>query len=409
LASLLQEAKAKLQSVTDGTILVSDNGEDVETTMSFVTPTMVHDLETAITRAETITDAFTKEEFLEVIGVLESALMAFAPQQGTKEKEKTFQDVVDDLRSGRNQNVVTYARDKEQHAILWVNGIVPPKRGDEDAFKTEKWGDYVYEYAEEGQGEGWTDVNKIDQSGKERLLCYAAASANQLHWFFRVNQDKITQYLTKLDDATKKEVIASFMNSYHGQQDSYIYHTAFRSLFTPLSYAYHTDIVNDYVINGYPLPSQSQAEGFQNTDQSLEKPDAGKYAGLFYSVFGGKKLTSRMGAGDYATFQSRLLGALKDGDSVALVHSTGSLATHIVTVWGAEVDQKGNLVAVYVTDSDNTDESYSYQALERKLIKNSAGAVKLSINVANPNHGATIMELVTLEDGAMQRNNFLSQ
>ena len=286
---------------------------------------------------------------------------------------------------------------------------MPPKRGDEDAFKTEKWGDYVYEYAEEGQGEGWTDVNKIDQSGKERLLCYAAASANQLHWFFRVNQDKITQYLTKLDDATKKEVIASFMNSYHGQQDSYIYHTAFRSLFAPLSYAYHTDIVNDYVINGYPLPSQSQAEGFQNADQSLEKPDAGKYAGLFYSVFGGKKLTSRMGAGDYATFQSRLLGALKDGDSVALVHSTGSLATHIVTVWGAEVDDKGNLIAVYVTDSDNTDESYSYQALERKLIKNFAGAVKLSINVANPNHGATIMELVTLEDGATHWNDFLSQ
>ena len=409
LTTLLNEAKAQQKSVIAGDILVAETAEEVYATNQYVTPTMYHDLEAAIVAGDALSLSSSEQEFLSAINALESALMAFAPQQGTKEKEKTFQDVVDDLRSGRNQNVVTYARDKEQHAILWVNGIVPPKRGDEDAFKTEKWGDYVYEYAEEGQGEGWTDVNKIDQSGKERLLCYAAASANQLHWFFRVNQDKITQYLTKLDDATKKEVIASFMNSYHGQQDSYIYHTAFRSLFAPLSYAYHTDIVNDYVINGYPLPSQSQAEGFQNADQSLEKPDAGKYAGLFYSVFGGKKLTSRMGAGDYATFQSRLLGALKDGDSVALVHSTGSLATHIVTVWGAEVDDKGNLIAVYVTDSDNTDESYSYQALERKLIKNSAGAVKLSINVANPNHGATIMELVTLEDGATHWNDFLSQ
>ena len=64
------------------------------------------------------------------------------------------------------------------------------------------------------------------------------------------------------------------------------------------------------------------------------------------------------------------------------------------------MDDKGNLVAVYVTDSDNTDESYAYQALERKLVKSSAGAAKLSINVTNPNHGATIMEIVTLEDGA---------
>jgi len=409
----LEEAKGQKERVDQGELLLSQEGEDVEETNSFVTPAMLSDLERAISQGEGVTLSSTEEEFLAAFNALESALNGFAPAKGKKAREKTFQDVLEELSSGSNKNVASYVREGQSHAILWVNGILPPKRGDGDVFKKKKWGDYVYEYAEEGQGEGWSDVNKIDQAGAERLLCYAAVSANQLHWFFHVNQKRISSYLTWLGDhpleAGKKDAISSFVDSYHGQQDSFIYHTVFRSLFSSLSYAYHTDVVNDYVLNGYPLPSQSQAEGYKNEDNSLLTPDKGQYAGLFYPVFGGKKLTSRIGAGDYGTFSSRLLSLLKEGKSAALVHSTGTLATHIVTLWGAEVDEKGKLVAVYVTDSDNTDESYSCQALERKLIKDSGGAAKLSINAANPNHGATLMEIVSLEDGASLWDSFFAQ
>ena len=404
--TLLQEAKKQQQRINDGEIQISKTGEDILTTDIYVTPSMVNALENAILESTSITKDSSEEAFLAALASLSSALEGFVTKNGTKAKEKTFLDVLQELQAGVNKNVVSYRRNTEERAILWVKGILPPKRGEGDTFRQEKYGDYIYEYAEEGQGEGWTDVNKIDQNGSERLLCYAAASANQLHWFFRVNQERISRYLSTFAPASQQQVISSFQNAYHGQQNSFIYHKVFRHLFSSLSYAYHTDIVNDYVLNGYPLPPQNNAEGFKNIDLSLTKPDEGEYAGLFYPVFGGKKLTSRMGAGDYSTFQERLLSALKEGKSVAIVHSTGTLATHIVTVWGAEVDDKGNLVAVYVTDSDNTDESYAYQALERKLVKSSSGAAKLSINIADPNHGATIMEIVTLEDGAMLWDSF---
>lgn len=406
--TLLQEAKKQQQRINDGEIQISKTGDDILSSDIYVTPSMVNALENAIVESTSITKDSSEEAFLAALASLTSALEGFVVQHGTKAKEKTFLDVLQELQAGVNKNAVSYRRDTKDRAILWVKGILPPKRGEGDVFRQEKYGDYVYEYAEEGQGEGWTDVNKIDQNGSERLLCYAAASANQLHWFFRVNQERISRYLSTFAPASQQQAISSFMNAYHSQQNSFIYHTVFRHLFSSLSYAYHTDVVNDYVLNGYPLPAQNHAEGFKNIDLSLTKPDEGEYAGLFYPVFGGKKLTSRIGAGDYSTFQERLLSALKEGKSPAIVHSTGTLATHIVTVWGAEVDDKGNLVAVYVTDSDNTDESYAYQALERKLVKSFAGAAKLSINVANPNHGATIMEIVTLEDGADLWDSFLN-
>ena len=117
LTTLLNEAKAQQKSVIAGDILVAETAEEVYATNQYVTPTMYHDLEAAIVAGDALSLSSSEQEFLSAINALESALMAFAPQQGTKEKEKTFQDVVDDLRSGRNQNVVTYARDKEQHAI----------------------------------------------------------------------------------------------------------------------------------------------------------------------------------------------------------------------------------------------------------------------------------------------------
>lgn len=265
LASLLEEAKGQKERVDQGGLLLSQEGEDVEETKSFVTPTMLSDLERAIAQGESLTLSSTEEEFLAALNALESALDGFVPAKGKKAKEKTFQDVLEELSSGSNKNVASYVREGQSHAILWVNGILPPRRGEGDAFQKETWGDYVYEYAEEGQGSDWSDVNKIDQAGAERLLCYAAASANQLHWFFHVNQKRISSYLTWLGDhpleAGKKAAISSFVDSYHGQQDSFIYHTVFRSLFSSLSYAYHTDVVNDYVLNGYPPPLPKPGRG----------------------------------------------------------------------------------------------------------------------------------------------------
>ena len=418
LNSLIETAEEKLSSVKylpddEGEIIIAENASEVLNTTYFVTSKMYQDLSDSVNSCFPLDKFDNQTDIDQACNKIINALNYFVVERGTK-TEKSIDDIVNDLKSGINKNVISYKRGEEDHAIIWNKEMIPPSREKgKDDFKTETYGDYLYEFVTPDKGNFYYDVNKKEQSGIDRLMCYAAVSANQLHFFFKANETNIQKYLNYLEknnlNEEKRNIISSFVDSYHGQNSSHIYHDVFISMFSSLSYAHNADVVNDFVLNGYPLPTKENAEGFMNIDNSLTAPSSLKYSSLFYEVFKGKKLTERKNAGDYDNLSNNIIQAMKEGKILSLVHTTSGLNTHIVTVYGAEVDINNNLVALYVTDSDNTDESYSYQALERKLIKNSQGAAKLSINTKDINHGATITSLITLDTGKALFSNFFTE
>ena len=415
---LIETAEEKLSSVKylpddEGEIIIAENASEVLNTTYFVTSKMYQDLSDSVNSCFPLDKFDNQTDINQACNKIINALNYFVVQRGTK-TEKSIDDIVNDLKSGINKNVISYKRGEKDYAIIWNKEMIPPSREKgKDDFKIETFGDYLYEFVTPDKGNFYYDVNKKEQSGIDRLMCYAAVSANQLHFFFKANETNIQKYLNYLEknnlNEEKRNIISSFVDSYHGQNSSYIYHDVFISMFSSLSYAHNADVVNDFVLNGYPLPTKENAEGFMNIDNSLTVPSSSKYSSLFYEVFKGKKLTERKNAGDYDNLSKNILQAMKEGKILSLVHTTSGLNTHIVTVYGAEVDINNNLVALYLTDSDNTDESYSYQALERKLIKNSQGAAKLSINTKDINHGATITSLITLDTGKALFSNFFTE
>lgn len=413
-------SKVKTEINPGGTYEIAESADAVDTGTSFVTPSMVNALRTALDKSAPSTGWMSQNAVDAAVQELNSAIGGFNPAAGTRvpgssggsgDEEQPaigIEAVKTMLTSGKNKNVTTYTRNGDEMAILWTYGITPPDQQDNDTddFTKLTEGEYVYEYANPSAGSGWYDVNKKEQSGTDRLMCYAAVSANQMHWWMTQNQDNIRRYMELNDPASNKMIqLKKFLNSYNSQSESSIYHQAYWELFASLDYAHNADVVNDYVINGYPFPTRDKATGFKNQNNTLTTPAQGAYAGLFYDVFGGTLLTNREPAGSYERFSETLIAMMKDAKSVGLIHMTGGYNTHIITVWGVELDSQGKLVAVYVSDSDNTDSSQVEQAMERKLIRDSGG-VLISTNIKNLTHGPTITTLVSLslgEDSAWQK------
>ena len=78
---------------------------------------------------------------------------------------------------------------------------------------------------------------------------------------------------------------------------------------------------------------------------------------------------------------------------------------HVVTLWGAEYDLNGNIVAVYITDSD--DRGDEEIGMKRYGVKNSNGKAKLSTNVSNKNHGSSVGNIYIFSQGTEAWKEYL--
>ena len=88
---------------------------------------------------------------------------------------------------------------------------------------------------------------------------------------------------------------------------------------------------------------------------------------------------------------------------VGLSHKALS-RNHIVTLWGAEYDLNGNLKAVYVSDSDDQDESDV--GMKRYEVSNVGGKAKLSTNISDKSAGAAVGYLHILYLRSNRWNNY---
>lgn len=320
--------------------------------------------------------------------------------------EDKAERIKDTLTTPKNNNVVQYTdEDGEIRTIIWAKGINAPVMGEGGDFHKEitQGGSDTYEIykAPFSSGDGWYDVNKTRSGGNidiDKNLCFAAVASNMLHWWFDQNIENVDNYIAKNGDITRaNRQLSDLKTSFESQEDSKIFEL-YKVLYGYNERGFYTDLLVDLFINGY-TPKLSGATNIERDDLI---PD--NNGGFFYDVFKGEKLTDRTYGGNYESLSEILKEVLGDGGLVGLSHKVFSRNNHIVTLWGAEYDLNGKLRAVYVSDSDDQDESNV--GMKRYEIRNVGGIAKLSTNITDKSAGAAVGYLHILYLGSEQWNNY---
>ena len=315
------------------------------------------------------------------------------------------ENIKESLITAKNDNVVQYTNeDGEIRTVIWAKGINAPAMGVGGDFRKEVTqgglDTYVIYKAPFSSGDGWYDVNKTRSGGNidiDKNLCFAAAASNMLHWWFDQNSENVDNYIEKNGDIIRAgRRLSELKNSFESQEDSKIFEL-YKVLYGYNERGFYSDLLMDLFINGY-RPKLSGATNIEN-DNLI--PD--NNGGFFYDVFKGEKLTDRTYGEDYEYLSEKLKEVLGDGGLVGLSHKALS-RNHIVTLWGAEYDLNGNLKAVYVSDSDDQDESDV--GMKRYEVRNVGGKAKLSTNISDKSAGAAVGYLHILYLGRNKWNNY---
>lgn len=339
------------------------------------------------------------------------------PPTAPETDEEKAKKLAESLKTTQNDNTAYFLSNDDQHRVaLWTRGISAPRLGKTgelthtvDATSGQR---YAYDYLpfnDQTRAMGWFDADKSpNYSIADANLCFAAVSANQLHWWMAQNQQHITQYLAKTnygatlpgDQAGGLRDLRTYQNAFRTQQDSQFF-TMFKAYFGYNRDGYQVDPLNDLFINGYkPKPGGGVNE--EDWPPEFEKDERG---GFFYDVFGRKLLTDRLTTHQFDYFARQVKTAFQQGKSVGVIYTKSGGYTHVITAWGAEFDPHGKLTALYITDSDDVGQAHN--GLQRMGIKNIDGRAALSNNLDNPRHGLKIDSITTLSLGEAEWQDFL--
>ena len=326
-----------------------------------------------------------------------------------QERKENIQDKAENIKealiTAKNNNVVQYTDEEgEIRTVIWAKGISAPVMGAGGDFRKEVTqgglDTYVIYKAPFSRGNGWYDVNKTRSGGNidiDKNLCFAATASNMLHWWLDQNSENVDNYIAKNGDIIRAgRRLSELKNSFESQEESKIFEL-YKVLSGYNERGFYTDLLMDLFINGY----RPRLSGATNMENDNLVPD--NNGGFFYDVFKGEKLTDRTDGGDYEYLSEKLKEVLGDGGLVGLSHKALS-RNHIVTLWGAEYDLNGNLKAVYVSDSDDQDESDV--GMKRYEVRNVGGKAKLSTNISDKSAGAAVGYLHILYLGSNRWNNY---
>lgn len=324
-------------------------------------------------------------------------------QRRQAEKElATQKKLLEKIENGQNNNTVEYETEEgEKRTVLFVKGVKAPKLGENGDFrKTEDHG-YIDYKAPFEEGQGYFDVNKAPfGTNKEidRNLCFAAAASNTLHWYLRENKKEIEDYIEDNGDVIRTigantYSLREMLNQEVGQQDSLIYQY-FKEIYGNNETGYYTVPLMDLFLNGY-TPKEDRKTNIEDKDL---QPD--KRGGFLYGIIGTKPQTGMQFVNSLSDLGNSLQHYLSNNFVVCLSYTTFSY-NHVVTLWGAEYDESGLLRAVYVTDSDDQDETgvESDVAMKRYVVKGNGNLSYLSNAISEEAKGARINSLQYLRFG----------
>ena len=322
-------------------------------------------------------------------------------EQSKKELAKQ-KKILKKIENGKNTNIVEYETEEgEKRTVLFVKGVKAPKLGENGDFrKTENHG-YIDYKAPFEEGQGYFDVNKAPfGTNKEidRNLCFAAAASNTLHWYLRENKKEIEDYIKDNGDVIRTVgantySLREMLNQDVEQQGSLIYQY-FKEMYGNNETGYYTVPLMDLFLNGY-TPKEDRKTNIE--DKNLQ-PDA--RGGFLYGIIGTKPQTGMQSVNSLSDLGNSLQHYLSNNFVVCLSYTTFSY-NHVVTLWGAEYDESGLLRAVYVTDSDDQDETgvETDVAMKRYVVKGKGNLSFLSNAISEEANGARINSLQYLRFG----------
>ena len=324
-------------------------------------------------------------------------------QRKQAEKELAKQKkLLEKIENGQNNNIVEYETEEgENRTVLFVKGVKPPKLGDNGDFRKSEDHGYIDYKAPFEEGQGYFDVNKAPfGTNKEidRNLCFAAAASNTLHLYLQENRGAIEEYIRDNGDV-KKTVggttysLEDMLNQKVNQQNSLIYQY-FKEMYGNNETGYYTVPLMDLFLNGY-TPKEDRKTNIEDKDL---QPDA--RGGFLYGIIGTKPQTGMQSVNRLSDLGNSLQHYLSNNFVVCLSYKTFSY-NHVVTLWGAEYDESGLLRAVYVTDSDDQDETgvETDVAMKRYVVKGKGNLSFLSNAISEEANGARINSLQYLRFG----------
>lgn len=324
-------------------------------------------------------------------------------QRKQAEKELAKQKkILEKIENGQNNNIVEYETEEgEKRTVLFVKGVKPPKLGENGDFRKSEDHGYIDYKAPFEEGKGYFDVNKAPFGTNKKLdrnLCFAAAASNTLHWYLQQNKKEIEDYIEDNGDVIRMVgantySLKAMLNQEVEQQGSLVYQY-FKEMYGNNETGYYTVPLMDLFLNGY-TPKEDRKTNIEDKDL---QPD--RRGGFLYGILGGKLQTGLRSVKDVEDMGESLQYYLSNGFVLCLSYKTFSY-NHVVTLWGAEYDANGRLCAVYVTDSDDQDETGDEVdvAMKRYRVKEEGQKSYLSNAISESSKGALVNSIQYLRFG----------
>lgn len=322
-------------------------------------------------------------------------------KQAEKELAKR-KKLLEKIENGKNNNVVEYETEEgEKRTVLFVKGVNPPALGENGDFRRTEEHGYIDYKAPFEEGRGYFDVNKAPFGKNKEVdqnLCFAAAASNTLHWYLQENREVIEKYIEDNGDV-KKTVggttysLKEMLNQEVEQQESLIYQY-FKEIYGNNKTGFYTVPLMDLFLNGY-TPKDDRRSNIE--DKNLQPDGRG---GFLHDILGGKLQTGLRSVKDVKDMGESLQYYLSNGFALCLSYKTFSY-NHVVTLWGAEYDANGRLCAVYLTDSDDQDETGEERdvAMKRYRVKEEGQRAYLSNAISESSKGALVNSIQYLRFG----------
>lgn len=281
----------------------------------------------------------------------------------TEEEHRRDADQVERaLQEGENQNTAQYtAANGEIYTAFFVQGVHIP-----NLKSTEEGGDFIekedsgYGYftrvARFVRGQGYYDTNKArngQNKDVDRNLCFATTASNVLHWYLQENKEKIQDYIHEHGDVVrrvgqKNYSLEDFLNQSSPDQWNSRIFDYFKLIYGHSDKGFYTGPLVDLFLNGYtPKKATNTKADFESMDER---------GGFLYGLLK-EKLQTDVTGNFKGTFSEDVKKHLAEGHALCISYRPLGTYSHVVSLWGADFDESGKLVGVYVTDSDDQDET----------------------------------------------------
>ena len=279
----------------------------------------------------------------------------------TEEEHRRDADQVERaLQEGENQNTAQYtAANGEIYTAFFVQGVHIP-----NLKSTEEGGDFIEKedsryftrVARFVRGQGYYDTNKArngQNKDVDRNLCFATTASNVLHWYLQENKEKIQDYIHAHGDVVrrvgqKNYSLQDFLDQSSPDQWNSRIFDYFKLIYGHSQNGFYTGPLVDLFLNGY-TPKRAT-----NTEADFGTMD--ERGGFLYGLLKEKLQTDVTGSFK-GTFSEDVKKHLAEGHALCISYKPLGTYSHVVSLWGADFDERGKLVGVYVTDSDDQDET----------------------------------------------------